>query len=395
VPSDRIREVPSGEIVWQMGEIPFFLQCFDSPTNAPFGLPDVLPFTLECDPKDGVIRQQRNRTVEMALEMGYKRGSEISGVMDDVGIGQSYAKDFIRYIDEIEPSLQGKRILEIGCGKGYLLSLLKARGADVLGIEPGPHGQEGGKRFEVPVTQGFFPSCLKETGFDFIVAYAVLEHLLHPEEFLASVMKNLSPDGRVILAVPDCSPYLSTGDISCLLHEHWSYFCHDSLDRLMRRCGLLPQIRGATFGGILYCTATPHDFSAQEPALSDERHSLSHYRHHAQVAMERLREFFQMLRTESADNSIGVYVPGRFLNMLSLLGEDAAGLSLRFFDDNDALHGKFYPTFPILIEGFTDFARKPTDWVIVTSNTFGASIASKLRETAPSTRIATWGDFFL
>lgn len=63
-------------------------------------------------------------------------------MMDDNGIGKLYADDFIKYIHE-EENIAGKKILEIGCGTGYLLYELQKEGAEVLGIEPGTYGIKG------------------------------------------------------------------------------------------------------------------------------------------------------------------------------------------------------------------------------------------------------------
>ena len=139
---------------WLVGDLPLVITCGQTPSNAALRLPDALPFTLEVDPLSGTIRQQRSAAVEQALRAGYGEGAVISGSMDDAGLGQRYAGDFLAYVERVIPSLDGKRILEIGCGTGYLLSLLRDRGATVVGIEPGPQGKVGAQRFGVRVVQG-------------------------------------------------------------------------------------------------------------------------------------------------------------------------------------------------------------------------------------------------
>ncbi|MFM6053078.1 MAG: class I SAM-dependent methyltransferase, partial [Sphaerospermopsis kisseleviana] len=102
-------------------------------------------------------------------------------------------------------------------------------GADVMGIEPGIHGQAGSQRFGVPVVRDFFPSSKVSRSFDIITAFFVLEHLRDVQNFLMNIREHLKNDGILFLSVPDCEPYLAHGDISFLFHEHWNYFTEQSL----------------------------------------------------------------------------------------------------------------------------------------------------------------------
>ena len=50
----------------------------------------------------------------------------------------------------------------------------------------------------------------------------------------------------------DCEPYISVGDISLLMHEHWNYFTKDTLKALMINSGLFGRITRSEFAGALY-----------------------------------------------------------------------------------------------------------------------------------------------
>jgi 2-polyprenyl-3-methyl-5-hydroxy-6-metoxy-1,4-benzoquinol methylase len=98
----------------------------------------------------------------------------------------------------------GKRLLDIGCGNGYLSDLLHRRGFEVVGMEH-PLGHDGpfpaGVRLiERDLDLPFEP--LGET-FDVIVLGDVLEHLRRPAELLTALAPMLRPSGRIVASLPN------------------------------------------------------------------------------------------------------------------------------------------------------------------------------------------------
>jgi SAM-dependent methyltransferase len=353
-------------------------------------LPDALPFTLERDPLSGAIRQQRSEVVEQALRAGYGEGAVISGSMDDAGLGQRYAGDFLAYVERVIPSLLGKRVLEIGCGTGYLLSLLRDRGATVVGIEPGPQGTMGARRFGVRIVTGFFPEPAVQGPFDIVIAHAVLEHCADPMGFLASIRAALTESGCALFAVPNCEPYLFAGDLSCLLHQHWGYFTAGTLRTLMARAGMQAAVEQAKLAGTLYCAATrgPGESGAAPTA---EHPSISGYRERSLLMLQKLAGM--LAKSATGGRSVGVYVPGRLINALAVGRRHLPAVQLRFFDDDPDLRGRFYPGFPVPIEGWQDYIAKPVDTMLVMSNTFGHVIHERLIKLGRS-EVRLWRDLF-
>ena len=376
---------------WSVGELPFFFRHTEVPSNAQYGLPDRLPFLLDADRETGLIRQPFNKGIETTLDLAYRQGSILSGAMDSTGIGQRYALDFLAYIEAATPAMGGRRILEIGSGTGYLLSLLRDRGADVMGIEPGPQGDNTETRFGIKTVRGFFPSGQISGNFDVVIAYGVLEHLSDPGGLLREIKKQLAPQGIIILAVPDCEPYLQAGDLSCLIHEHWSYFTADSLEAVVRQEGFSVAIAQAGFGGVLYCSASLSEGKGKVSVRADGIPLLTSYRAKSIRMLSRLANLLSSAKKER--KSIGVYVAGRLLNALSLIGNGETTSDLRFFDDNEALHGKYFPGFSAPVEDWGEFLNHPPDIVLIASNTFGHKIRARIEEAVDS-RIVAWDDLY-
>ena len=216
----------------------------------------------------------------------------------------------------------------------------------------------------------------------------VLEHLPDPGAFLRDIHRQLAPQGVAILAVPDCQPYLQSGDLSCLIHEHWSYFTAGSLRRVVEGAGLSAEVIPAGFGGCLYCVARP---GGAGPSPSRPCEPLAQYRQRSFLVLQRLESVLKAALERGQE--VGIYAAGRMLNALALLGEPLAGMpGLRFFDDNGLLHGMYFPGWPIPIENGADYERRPPGLTIVASRSFGQQIMARLLKTNPHGRMMGWSE---
>jgi SAM-dependent methyltransferase len=373
---------------WQVAFLPFVLGALDRPHNLA-GLPDSLPFVLGVDPRTGLVSQGENAAVGEALEIAYRTAGAMPSNFDASGIGRVYADDFLAFIDQAARDVSGLRVLEIGSGTGYLLAQLRDRGATVLGIEPGAHGQAGAREHGVEIVHDFFPSE-KVTGlFDLIVLSNVLEHLEDPVEFLRGLPAQLAPDGRVIIGVPDEAAYIASGDVSTLFHEHWSYFDRRTLENTARLAGLeIVELESASFGGSLYTVMRPADQPAELIEVRDAIELAGLYARRAELNSDRIREFVDGATRDG--RTLGVFVPSRFVNVANIGGFTLD--AVRFFDDDESAHGKFYAGFNAPIESRDALIAHPTDTVLIMSQTFGPRLAAALTDLLPGVRVRCIAD---
>jgi 2-polyprenyl-3-methyl-5-hydroxy-6-metoxy-1,4-benzoquinol methylase len=103
-----------------------------------------------------------------------------------------------------------KSVLEIGCGSGKILSILKGKGfkGSYTGIEMSlPVINDNKSRF--PEAQwevgSVYDKCNYNEQFDCCIAFFVLEHLIYPELALQKMLQSVKPGGGVILVFPDFS----------------------------------------------------------------------------------------------------------------------------------------------------------------------------------------------
>jgi 2-polyprenyl-3-methyl-5-hydroxy-6-metoxy-1,4-benzoquinol methylase len=147
-------------------------------------------------------------------------------------------------LDQLRPSIGPvpRRILDLGCGYGFLADALAAEGHDVTGIDPdfraihAARARQGGAHFIC----GGIDSLEDSVGqFDWILLYHVLEHLPHPVESLTRLRRLLRPGGQLLIEVPN----LLNPDQGFLARFHRAHVVHFSglgLAEAARRAGLTP-----------------------------------------------------------------------------------------------------------------------------------------------------------
>lgn len=113
------------------------------------------------------------------------------------------------------------KMLEIGCGYGFLLYEFKKSGWECLGIEPSEKAVKFGKdTLELNIHKGYLHDCqCPNNSFDLVILMDVIEHISEPQKFLNSILNYLKNDGILVLG---------TGNICSLnamiARSAWSYF---------------------------------------------------------------------------------------------------------------------------------------------------------------------------
>jgi 2-polyprenyl-3-methyl-5-hydroxy-6-metoxy-1,4-benzoquinol methylase len=102
---------------------------------------------------------------------------------------------------------QGAKVLDIGCGGGLFLALLKQRGAQVMGIELSDsraqyakikHGLNIDKH---PIESDFWQRGYAQY-FEAVTLWDVIEHVNFPQRTLQSAVNLLKPGGLVLIDTP-------------------------------------------------------------------------------------------------------------------------------------------------------------------------------------------------
>jgi 2-polyprenyl-6-hydroxyphenyl methylase/3-demethylubiquinone-9 3-methyltransferase len=117
------------------------------------------------------------------------------------------------YIDRLA-GLQGKRVLDVGCGGGLLTEGMAARGADVTGIDMGNapltvarlHQHESG--LDIDYRQATAEQLASEEpgGFDIVTCLEMLEHTPDPAAVIGACARLIRDDGYIFLSTINRNP---------------------------------------------------------------------------------------------------------------------------------------------------------------------------------------------
>lgn len=137
--------------------------------------------------------------------------------------------------------ITGGRLLEIGCGFGYLLEAARPFFSFRAGTDYSPGAVREAARAADTVYLGGLEAIDPGERFDVVVLNQVIEHVYRPVAFLRELRERLSPGGRIVLATPDMnSPLrylLGSRWPSYKIPEHVLYFDRASLTRTLREAG--------------------------------------------------------------------------------------------------------------------------------------------------------------
>lgn len=153
-----------------------------------------------------------------------------------------------------------KRILDAGCGNGYLAGKLANLGYEVIGIDIAEDGIAIAKEHypdQKFLVASVYDDLLPIIGpVDLVVSSEVIEHLYYPKQFLLNMNRVIRPNGWIILTTP-YHGYLKNLFLSLLNYwdEHFTvdwegghikFFSPKTLEKLLLATG---------FADLSFCNA--------------------------------------------------------------------------------------------------------------------------------------------
>ena len=110
----------------------------------------------------------------------------------------------LNFLQEQE-NKKGKKILDIGCGDGFIGKEIKNFGYSVYGLEISEDNVKKAIKNGVKAKKGDvskkFP--FKDNSFDYLFAGEIIEHLFDTQFFISEIKRVLKKDGIVIITTPN------------------------------------------------------------------------------------------------------------------------------------------------------------------------------------------------
>ena len=138
------------------------------------------------------------------------------------------------------PPASGRpRVIDLGCGCGYLLSLLQQDGYDAIGLDGSAVAVEFSRKRGVAVQQGRLPDQVpfEDASADVILFLDVLEHVPDDAAVYQRAVRLLKPGGIAICTVP-AYPWLWTKRDD--YHQHYRRYTRRTFRTLMASGGMQP-----------------------------------------------------------------------------------------------------------------------------------------------------------
>ncbi|MDT8441051.1 MAG: class I SAM-dependent methyltransferase [Desulfuromonadales bacterium] len=146
------------------------------------------------------------------------------------------------------------RLLDIGCGTGWMTHLYARHGFRVVGLEPSPvRAEVAADRYGIEVVRDYLENTEFHGEFDVVVMRHVLEHFAEPAAALHKAREALAEGGLLLATVPNIDSLgrsVFGANWSWGLPHHCQFFNPQALTALLDRCGF----------ELLHLTRTPSPF---------------------------------------------------------------------------------------------------------------------------------------
>lgn len=261
-------------------------------------------------------------------------------------------------------NLKDKSVLEVGCGDGNFLFILKQLGCITFGNEPSKPFRELALKKGLEVDDQFVNETYQNHSapFDSVVSREVMEHVPDPIDFLRNIRRVLKPEGCVLIEVPNFEKALRDLRYYDMFPDHLSYFTRESLTAAMLISGFKSiEIFYGMDEEFIYATANNHTVDSLELV----------------TARQKINSDFE----EILSNYKNVVVWGAGGKGIATLGSLADASKIKYVVDSDPFkQNKFLPSSGILVKSPLElFSDTDIDLIVITNLAYTDEILKILR----------------
>jgi 2-polyprenyl-3-methyl-5-hydroxy-6-metoxy-1,4-benzoquinol methylase len=162
---------------------------------------------------------------------------------------------------------EAARMLDVGCGAGELVYLMRRDGVDASGLEPGIEFAEFARTvLRVPIeTAAVDAATVSDASLDLVTVFHALEHVPDPRSVLTTVRGWLKRGGRLVVEVPNIAALVQAPSHQ-YHYAHLHHFTGSTLGALGEAAGLrLVDTRYTEDRGNVICVFERRDDEPRPP----------------------------------------------------------------------------------------------------------------------------------
>jgi len=265
-------------------------------------------------------------------------------------------------------SLKGKKVIEIGCGRGEYLSIMQQFGVEAYGLEYSEESVMQCVKDGLKVSKGFIENStykLNYAPFDAFYILNFLEHLSDPVSILRGIYNSLTDDAVGLVEVPNFDMILRKKLFSEFIGDHVFYFTKETLNTALRMNGF----------EIIDSKEVWYDYLISTIVKKREKLDISHFYKHQTKLKNEIEEYIHRFR----DKKIAIWGAGhQALAVISLI--DLTG-KIKYVVDSAAFkQGKFTPAMHIPIVSPEMLASDPVEAVIVMAGSYSDEVVRIIQQ---------------
>tara|TARA_Y100001938_G_scaffold137608_1_gene202034 strand:+ start:1519 stop:2604 length:1086 start_codon:yes stop_codon:yes gene_type:complete len=280
-------------------------------------------------------------------------------------------------------SLKNKKVIEIGCGKGEFVSLMRDAGTNAYGIEYSPESVEECRKSGLNVTKHYIEDSkerLPNSPYDCFFIMNFFEHLPDPNSVLRALHNSLSDDGLGLIEVPNFDMIIRNNLFSEFISDHLFYFSKDTLRLTLERNGF----------EIVECEEVWHDYIISAVVRKRKRTSLKTFQDQQVKIKNEIHKFID----NYGSKKIAVYGAGH--QALAIMSLTNMGNRVKYVvDDAPFKQNKYTPATHVPIVPESRLKEDPVDAIIVMAASYSDEVARKLEKKYKHIDYAILRDFGL
>lgn len=274
-------------------------------------------------------------------------------------------QQFQAFVDRFK--LKNKKVIEMGCGRGEYLSLMKACGTIASGIEFSESAVESCQNNGLDVRKDYIEDStqrLIDGPYDAFFIMSFLEHMPRINAALQGIANNLSSGAVGMVEVPNFDMILKNDLFSEFITDHLFYFTQASLTSLLQNNGF----------EVLECNVVWHDYIISAVVKKRSPLNLEHFKYKEQ----QIKKTFDDFLAQFPANTVATWGAGH--QALAIMAMAELGGRVKYVVDSAPFkQGKYTHATHIPIVDPSQLKKDPVRAVMVMAASYSDEVVRTIR----------------